>query len=39
MSPKDGYDEIDWADDAALVWGPDLEVDNTILMRLTVQGP
>lgn len=39
VSPKDGYDEIDWADDAALVWGPDLEVDNTILMRLTVQGP
>ncbi|MCL1692742.1 MAG: PEBP family protein [Actinomycetia bacterium] len=38
VSPKDGYDEIDWDSTAELVWGSDLEVDNTILLRLTVEG-
>lgn len=37
VSPKDGYDRIDWADEAKLIWGPDLEQSNTILCRLTVQ--
>jgi hypothetical protein len=37
VSPKDGYDEIDWADGARLIWGPDLEQSNTVLCRVTVE--
>ena len=33
VSPKDGYGEIAWYDSAELIWGTDLEVDNTILFR------
>ncbi len=29
VAPKGGYDEIDW-DRASLIWGGDLEVDNTV---------
>lgn len=36
VSPKDGYDQITWEQAAALVWGSDLEVDNTVLLRRTV---
>ncbi|MDA8586516.1 PEBP family protein [Rhodobacteraceae bacterium] len=36
VSPKDGYDQISWSDDAELIWGPDLEQSNTVLCRLTV---
>lgn len=36
VSPKDGYDRIDWDDTARLIWGPDLEADNTVLCRTTV---
>ncbi|GJM37401.1 MAG: hypothetical protein DHS20C19_07680 [Acidimicrobiales bacterium] len=36
VGPKDGYDEIRWDDAARLIWGTDLEVDNTILFRTTV---
>lgn len=36
VGPKDGYDRIDWLDDASLIWGPDLEQSNTILCRLAV---
>lgn len=36
VSPKDGYDRIDWVDDARLIWGPDLEQSNTVLCRMTV---
>ncbi|MFK8035935.1 MAG: PEBP family protein [Hyphomicrobiales bacterium] len=36
VSPKDGYDRIDWVDGAKLIWGPDLEQSNTVLCRLTV---
>ncbi|HSH01972.1 MAG TPA: PEBP family protein [Anaerolineae bacterium] len=39
VSPKDGYDEIDWDGAAELIWGPDLETDNTVLCRVTVAGP
>lgn len=38
VSPKDGYDTIDWDASARFVWGADLEVDNTILLRYTVGG-
>jgi hypothetical protein len=37
VSPKDGYDEIDWDESAELIWGPDLEQSNTVLCRLTVE--
>ncbi|WP_417524271.1 PEBP family protein [Marinovum sp.] len=37
VSPKGGYDEIDWAEEAQLVWGDDLEQSNTLLCRFTVE--
>lgn len=36
VSPKDGYDEISWDPAAQLIWGSDLEVDNTVLLRTVV---
>jgi len=36
VRPKQGYDKISWDSNAQLIWGPDLETDNTILCRLTV---
>jgi hypothetical protein len=36
VSPKDGYDEISWDASAQLIWGTDLEVDNTVLLRRTI---
>lgn len=38
VDPKDGYDEIDWDSSAQLIWGTDLEVDNTVLLRLIISG-
>lgn len=38
VRPKDGYDQISWNESARLVWGADLEVDNTVLLRTTVSG-
>ena len=37
VRPKDGYDRIDWDSSAELIWGPDLETNNTLLCRLTVE--
>lgn len=39
VSPKDGYDEIDWDSSAKLIWTSDLEADNTILCKVTVEAP
>ena len=39
VRPKGGYDDIDWNGAARLVWGSDLEVDNTVLLRFTVPTP
>jgi len=36
VRPKDGYDRIRWDRSAELIWGPDLETNNTLLCRLTV---
>lgn len=36
VSPKDGYEEISWSSSAQLIWGTDLESDNTVLARFTV---
>jgi len=38
VSPKDGYEQISWDPSAKLIWGPDLETNNTILCRLTTSG-
>ncbi|MCB9076028.1 MAG: PEBP family protein [Anaerolineaceae bacterium] len=39
VGPKDGYDQIRWDSRAQLIWGPDLETDNTLLCRVTVDAP
>ncbi len=39
VSPKDGYDAISWNSAAELIWGPDLETNNTLLCRMTVESP
>ncbi len=36
VDPKIGYDEISWDSSAAFVWGPDLETNNTVLCRVTI---
>jgi len=36
VSPKEGYDEISWDASAQLIWGPDLETNNTVLCSLTI---
>lgn len=36
VSPKDGYDEIQWDPSAKLVWSDDLVQDNTLLCRMRV---
>ncbi len=36
VSPKGGYDKISWDNQAQLIWGPDLETNNTVLCRLKV---
>ena len=36
VGPKDGYDEVSWSSSASLIWGTDLEIDNTVLFRTTV---
>ena len=38
VDPKGGYDQIDWNDAARLIWASELEIDNTLLCRLTVEG-
>lgn len=37
VRPKDGYDRINWDRSAKLIWGSDLETDNTVLCRLIVE--
>jgi hypothetical protein len=39
VQPKEGYDQIAWDADAQLIWTSDLNVDNTILWRVTVPAP
>lgn len=38
VGPKDGYDAISWDSSAEIIWGPDLETNNTILCRTVVDG-
>ncbi len=37
VDPKIGYDDVTWDPAAQLIWGPDLEQDNTVLCRLVVE--
>ncbi len=39
VDPKQGYDDISWDGSAEFIWGPDLETDNTVLCRVTVDAP
>lgn len=34
VGPKGGYDQISWDSSADLIWGPDLETNNTLLWLL-----
>ena len=36
VHPKDGYDKVSWNRSAKLVWGTDLKIDNTVLLRVKV---
>ena len=36
VGPKGGYDQIDWDNQSALIWGPDLVHDNVVMCRLTI---
>lgn len=36
IQPRYGYDDIDWHTDMKLIWGDDLETDNTLLCRATI---
>ena len=38
VSPKDGYDRIQWDDASKLIWSNDLVQDNTLLCRLLIEG-
>ncbi len=39
VSPKDGFDEINWHVNAQLIWGADLETDNTLICRVIITKP
>lgn len=39
VRPKQGYDKISWDPNAKLIWGSDLETDNTVLCRVTIEAP
>ena len=39
VSPKDGYQDINWNTAAQFIWGSDLVMDNTVLIRMTVAAP
>lgn len=38
VSPKDGFEQVTWNPSAQFIWGPDLETNNTILCKLTING-
>ncbi len=38
VRPKGGYDRINWDANARFIWGSDLETDNTLLCRITING-
>ena len=38
VQPKEGYDDINWDPSAKLIWSDDLEIDNTLLCKITIEG-
>lgn len=38
VDPKDGFEQIAWDPSAQFIWGPDLETNNTLLCKLTING-
>ena len=36
VQPRRGYDRVTWDDTAKLIWGEDLEIDNTVLCRFQI---
>ncbi len=38
VDPKDGFEQIKWNPSAQFIWGPDLETNNTLLCKLTING-
>ncbi|MEP4888920.1 MAG: YHYH protein [Aliiglaciecola sp.] len=39
VGPKDGYSEINWNENAHFIWGEDLETDNTLICRASIEEP
>ncbi|MCZ2720103.1 YHYH protein [Marinomonas sp. 15G1-11] len=39
VGPKDGYNDINWDRRAKFIWGEDLETDNTLICRATIEEP
>ncbi|MEI8642280.1 YHYH protein [Pseudoalteromonas sp. Hal099] len=39
VGPKDGYDDINWDENAKFIWGEDLETDNTLICKATIEQP
>ena len=39
VRPHGGYPGVDWRAEAMLIWTDDLEIDNTILCRVTISAP
>ena len=37
VAPKGGYDDVSWNESARFIWGPDLETDNILLCRVTIE--
>lgn len=39
VGPKDGYDDINWDENAKFIWGEDLETDNTLICKAIIEQP
>lgn len=39
VRPHGGYRNVNWVSDAELIWGEDVEVDNVLLCRFTIDAP
>ncbi|APR84741.1 Hypothetical protein A7982_10090 [Minicystis rosea] len=39
VGTKEGYDDISWSSDAKIIWTSDLEMDNTLLCKYTLESP
>ncbi|NQY95102.1 MAG: YHYH protein [Campylobacteraceae bacterium] len=39
VRPKGGYNNITWSSKAKLIWSEELELDNTVLCRISINNP